>query len=347
MDIRKLNTLRAIAASIVLITHFSDVTGWLDGALGGRAGQYGVMLFFLLSGFLMSHLYFDKKANKENIKRYVISRTARVVPLYVLVVACSYSMYYFGHTGLYEITEVQSLIAHLLFIYGESVLWTIAPEIQFYVIFIGLWKIASWRSGYIYVIVTVVLIVLFFSNFPRIHGDFDGIPYNFFHIVRSLPYFLVGVLIGMHYKSANVPPYLRKNIFIAPLLLIPLMYPHFSPITSDAKMRMWLSYEVLLVMAAVFISVIYLVPDDNRLLANRVGDFLGRISYSLYLLHMPIIQFISTFDMPIVLKLILFLSSSVCVAYLSFRWIEKPTARLIRSVFDDKQRMQKLRVNCQ
>ncbi|RJE72345.1 acyltransferase [Pseudoalteromonas sp. MSK9-3] len=333
MEIRKLNALRGLAASIVLITHFSDVTGWLDGALGGRAGQYGVMLFFLLSGFLMSHLYFDRKADKENIKRYVISRIARVVPLYVLVVICSYSMHYFGYTGLYEITEVQSLIAHLLFVYGESVLWTIAPEIQFYVIFIGLWKVACWRRGYIYVIVTLVLIILFFSNFPRFYGDFDGVPYNFFHLMRSLPYFLVGVLIGMHYKSANIPLYLRKNIFVFSLILIPLMYPHFSPVSSDAKVRMWLSYEVLFVMAAVFVSVVCFVPDNNRLLSNRAGDFLGKISYSLYLLHMPIIQFINTFEMPIAFKLILFLSSSVCVAYLSFRWIEKPAARLINSFF--------------
>jgi len=48
LEIRKLNTLRGLAALIVLITHFSDVTGWLGGSLGGRAGQYGVMLFFLL-----------------------------------------------------------------------------------------------------------------------------------------------------------------------------------------------------------------------------------------------------------------------------------------------------------
>ena len=45
LEIRKLNTLRGLAALIVFITHFSDITHWLDGALGGGSGAYGVMLF--------------------------------------------------------------------------------------------------------------------------------------------------------------------------------------------------------------------------------------------------------------------------------------------------------------
>lgn len=76
MEIRKLNTLRALAALIVFFTHFSDITHWLDGALGGGSGAYGVMLFFLLSGFLMSLLYLDKDFTKAK-------REARVYCLYI------------------------------------------------------------------------------------------------------------------------------------------------------------------------------------------------------------------------------------------------------------------------
>lgn len=213
MEIRKLNTLRGLAAIIVLITHFSDVTGWLDGSMGGRAGQYGVMLFFLLSGFLMSYLYFDKEFNKGTIKRYILARAGRVIPLYLFVVFGSYLLYSVGFKGLYEISDPNKLIAHLVFIYGESVLWSIGPEIQFYFIFIGLWFLAAWRPGYIYITAVAVLIFLFFTNFLPIYGDIYGIPYNFFHLSRSLPYFLAGVILGMHYKSFRVPDYLRKNFF--------------------------------------------------------------------------------------------------------------------------------------
>ena len=64
MEIRKLNTLRGLAALIVFITHFSDITNWLGGVLGGGSGAYGVMLFFLLSGFLMTYLYLERDFKK-------------------------------------------------------------------------------------------------------------------------------------------------------------------------------------------------------------------------------------------------------------------------------------------
>ena len=288
MEIRKLNTLRGLAALIVMLTHFSDVTGWLGGSLGGRSGQYGVMLFFLLSGFLMSYLYLERTFSKENIKQYVIARMARVLPLFLLVVLVSFVAPYFGVKGLYDISSWQYLLSHLLFIDGESVLWTIAPEIQFYMLFIGLWFLASWRPGYAYVLIFATLVLLFFINFPRPHGTFFGLHYDF-HIFRSLPYFLVGLLFGWHFKSLKIPDYLRKNWFVLALLLIPLMYPAFSPVNSAARMKMWLNYEVLFVMSVVCFCVVFFVPDKNIILSNKVGDFIGKISYSLYLLHMPIV----------------------------------------------------------
>ena len=322
--------LRGLAASIVLITHFSDKTAWLGGSLGGRAGQYGVMLFFMLSGFLMSYLYLDKEFNKSNIKQYVLARVGRVVPLYLIIVLVSFILNYIGYEGLYEISEVKKLISHLIFIYGESVLWTIAPEMHFYFIFLGFWYLAANRAGYIYVLIFSILILLFLTNFPRPHGSIQGLPFDF-HLFRSIPYFLVGVIFGMHYKSFRVPEYLKKNWFVFALLLIPLMYPQFSPVTSASKNRMWLNYEVLLVMSSVFFCILFLVPEKNIVLSNKVGDFLGKISYSLYLLHMPILVLLNKLDVQIELKLFIFVVLSLLTAYLSYKYIEKPSAKLVRS----------------
>lgn len=321
--------LRGLAALIVLITHFSDITGWLDTRLGGRAGQYGVMLFFMLSGFLMSYLYFDKKLTTKNIKHYALARFGRVVPLYLIVVCFSYFPQYFGYSGLYDISETNELFSHLLFIDGESVLWTIAPEIHFYIIFIGFWYLANWRRGYIYVIIFATLILLFLSNFPRPSGNVGHLSYDL-HLFRSLPYFLVGIIFGMHYRTFKVPDYLSSNWFIICLILIPLMYPELTPVKSSARYKMWLNYEVLLVMATVFFSILFLVPEKTSLLSNKVGDFLGKISYSLYLLHMPILIQLNKLEMQVELKLIVFILTSVIIAYLSFHYIEKPLARLVR-----------------
>ena len=297
MEIKKLNTLRGLAALIVFVTHFSDITNWLDGALGGGSGAYGVMLFFLLSGFLMSYLYFDRGFNKANVLGYLLARAGRVLPLYLVVVLGSYYLTQAGSDFLYNIPDFNALLGHLLFLHGESVLWSIPPEIQFYFIFIIFWSFAKDRAGYIYLLSLTVMILLFLTNFPRIHGDINGVPYNVFSVLRTLPLFFVGVIFGMHYKSIKIPEYLKRHWFILALCLIPLMYPELTPVTSDAKRKMWLSYEVLIVMSTVFFCIVFLVPNNNILLANKIGDFLGKISYSLYLLHMPIIEKVNQFNL--------------------------------------------------
>lgn len=323
MEIRRLNTIRGLAAAIVFFTHFSDVTGWIGGIVGGKAGQYGVMLFFLLSGFLMSHLNMQKDINRKNITLYALARSGRVLPLYVVVVIFSYFFSLLDIDWLYKIPNEQALAAHLLFIYGDSVLWTVAVDIQFYFIFAGLWILFSKKTGYIYVTAVGILIFLFFTNFSRLHGDIYGIPYHL-RVLKSLPYFLVGVILGLHYNTLTIPRYLKKHAFVLSLLLIPLMYPSFSPVESDAKIRMWLSYEVLIVMSAVFFSVVFLVPEKNIILENPLGDFLGKISYSLYLLHLPIISLVDKMNFLIEVKLVVSIILSIAIAYFVYRFFERP-----------------------
>lgn len=338
MEIRKLNSLRGLAALIVFFTHFSDETNWLDGVLGGAAGQYGVMLFFLLSGFLMSYLYFERSYSPDNVKNYFVARAGRILPLYLLVVVGSFLFSITDTPGLYDISSLQSVIAHLLFVYGESVLWSISPEIHFYLAFVIIWPLAAKRPGYVYVVSIAILICLVFTNFPRIFGEVSGIKYNFFHVFRSLPYFLIGMIMGMNYKLVQIPHYLKKHIFVLVLSLIPLMYPEFSPITSDAKTRMWLSYEVLLVMSTVIFCTVFLVPDNNLLLANRIGDFTGKISYSLYLLHLPVIWQVNKLDASVEMKLLIALGASLLISYVTYRLFEKPMARILRHFFKTNTR---------
>jgi len=344
MEVRKLNSLRALAALIVFFTHFSDITNWLNGSLGGGSGAYGVMLFFLLSGFLMSYLYLDTDFCKANIQRYFLARVGRVIPLYVVIVFSSYFLTQNNYDILYNIPDLNMLVGHLTFTYGESVLWSIPPEIQFYFLFLVFWLFAGNRKGYIYLLIVIFMIVWYLANFPRIFGEIEGVPYNIFSTLRTLPYFFIGVIFGLHYKSFKVPSYLKSNWFILSLCLIPLMYPEFSPINEGDKKRMWLSYEVLFVMSTVFFSVVFLVPNSNIFLANKVGDFLGKVSYSLYLLHMPIIVMVNKININIEFKLLLSLSLSILFAYISYIFFERPIASRIRG-FSNKKKLKVLHSN--
>ncbi len=90
----------------------------------------------MLSGFLMSYLYLDRDFSKDNVGHYFIARAGRVLPLYVAVVSGSFLLSLNGNDSLYNIPDINSLLGHLLFIYWDSVLWSIPAEIQFYLIFI-------------------------------------------------------------------------------------------------------------------------------------------------------------------------------------------------------------------
>ena len=90
MQIRRLNFLRGLAALIVVVSHFSNKTGAWGQLLGRGAGQIGVMLFFMLSGFLMTYIYWKREASQKNLLLFFQSRLARVVPLYLFVVLVSY-----------------------------------------------------------------------------------------------------------------------------------------------------------------------------------------------------------------------------------------------------------------
>lgn len=331
MEIRKLNTLRGLAAIIVLLAHFSNEYNWLKAAFGSKAGQIGVMLFFLLSGFLMSYLYLNRESNSRNLKHYAIARFGRVVPLFILVVFASYTFQKFGLLGaLYDIPNTSELLSHLLLIKGVSVLWSIGPEIHFYFLFVLIWLFFAKKDAHLYMLVAFSLTALFFTGFIFPKGTIGGLNYEL-GIIRSLPYFLVGVTIGKLYGRLTIPSSMKSNWYIASLLLILLIYPKiFFAITGFAH-GMWADMGILAIVSMVFFMIVFLVPDQNTLLANKLGDFVGRISYSIYLLHMPILWQLNKLNLQsIELAFLIYLLATLAISYVSYTIVEAPSAKLIR-----------------
>jgi len=251
------------------------------------------------------------------------------LPLYFLLVILSYLFQAINIEGLYDVYSLKMLASHFLFIEGQDILWTIAPEIQFYLIFLILWYIVTWRQGYLYVLIAAALVLLYFTNFPRPNGFVYGFPYDF-HLFRSIPYFLLGLILGKHYESLTIPGYLKSGWFVLPLLLVPLMYPEFTPVKTGADFRMWLYFGPLMIVSLAFFSTVFLVPNNNVILENKIGDFIGKISYSLYLLHIPILFYVNKLNLLIEFKLLLFIFSSIAVAYVSYRFFELPASRFVR-----------------
>ncbi|MEW5938941.1 MAG: acyltransferase [Chloroflexota bacterium] len=332
MQIRKLNSLRGIAALIVVVSHYSNLTNVFSGLLGGGAGEIGVMLFFVLSGFLMAYLYLDREFEKSAVGKFSNARIARVVPLFTGVVIVSFLLGRIGLPLLYDISTIPTLLANLFFISGVSVLWTIPTEVQFYLLFVILWRLYSRKKGILFAVMAIIFVALALLGFPESGVKFYGVHIRD-TIVSSLQFFFAGILFGWLYRVWRPPARLQKNAYALALLLILLIYPNIFKLIFGFEHDAWKDLSVLAVVSSVFFVIAFLVPDDNKFLSNRLGDFLGSISYSVYVFHFPVLGWMSGYAarqpllfFPVYVALILGLSA------LSYRFFEKPAREAIRSL---------------
>ena len=223
MRYHALDGLRGLAAYIVVIGHFQLMTSVQWPLLGKGTGQIGVMLFFVLSGFLMGALYMQRSFTLENLRDFYQKRIARVVPLYLIMVLFCFVV---GQTlpavQVYNV-NVGNLLQHLLFWKGESVLWTIAVEVQFYLMFPIFWLLFS-RLGIVanaYILLAIVLIIGF--AFPRTPV-----------VLQYLHFFLIGLLVS---SMARLPRGLGAWMFVlsfsAFVLSAKRRWTPFSPNSSN------------------------------------------------------------------------------------------------------------------
>lgn len=339
MKIRKLNTLRGLAALIVLVSHYSNESGLWGGAFGHGAGQLGVMIFFLLSSFLMTYLYLEIPPTAYAIKNYAIARIARVIPLYLVVVIACFAAQHSESNILreltYNINSVESLLLHLFLLRGENVLWTIPTEIHFYIIFACVWFLSPrfWKGIMFLSVLTLATYAsgILPGKFPVIFLESSSNTHP--TLLIAWPYFIVGFLLGYAFNHWRPPVWLCSHWFVATLLLIPFLYPIIFFQVTGSSHGLWLDPRILVCVSIIFFVVVFLVPPENAFLENRIGDKIGDISYSLYLLHLPLLLAMKKVGLATgVLGLFIFLILSLTVAFISFSLFEAPMRRRIRSV---------------
>lgn len=328
-EIRKLNSLRGLAALVVVVAHFSGATGWLGGYPGLGAGQLGVMLFFILSGFLMAYLYLEQPFGSRRLWRYAVARLARVVPLFAAVVVLSAIFPRIGITGvLYDLPTRPLVASHVLLLSGKSILWTIPTELHFYAVFVLFWWLAGRSPAASAVAIVAAAAASLAFGTPRFRGEFASIPYDL-RLAQVIPYFLVGMLFGVFYRRWSFPSHHQRSMYALALLAIPAMYPLIFEVIFGFRHGLWNDPLVLVVVSAVFGVVLFAVPDTG-LLSNRLGDFFGQISYSLYLLHVPVMWAVRKVSLPDTVRFALFLVLSIVLAAIVFRAFERPAQRLLR-----------------
>ena len=140
-----LDLLRAAAITMVVVTHFSVVAGWIfDFAVPHYVkigGTYGVELFFVLSGFLIGSLLLDiveRKPDFRSWRIFMVRRWMRTIPLYVLWLMIHLVVWppapWLRHALSY-LTFTQNLAWPIPNWFGVT--WTLSIEEWFYLLFSG------------------------------------------------------------------------------------------------------------------------------------------------------------------------------------------------------------------
>lgn len=331
---------RGVAVLLVWFSHSSGrdqaISGWLS---FHGLGHIGVMLFFVLSGFLLSLSIVGKK--EFYFTDYLIRRFLRIAPLYYLVVSIVYAQQLYSNSiderYLHITGGFLGYLKHLVFYKGDGVFWTIPTEFVFYLVlpFIALYLM---KGGYRYLV--VLFVAVFYGVYHiLIYAQFsDHLSLKIVDINKHSQYldvFLIGVLFGVLSKKETIKMFYHSNRVKFDIVIFNVfcLFLFFTIILVSKKLFIFEQpfYHIRhlsTLYAAVFGLALFSAYMGNQLLQKLMSFkpfiFCGVVGYSWYLLHMPILEITNILSLPSPIKFILSTLLVAVLSLLSYRLIEKP-----------------------
>lgn len=310
-----LNAIRFIAAFLVIIhhveqlKHFYHYPSHWENPFINVIGTLGVVLFFVLSGFLISYLLFKEKevTGTISIKDFYLRRVYRIWPLYFLIIILAFSVFPFIPQFAIPGLECKRVLAHLaiklfLFVFFlpnmvlakfgivpyASQTWSIGAEEQFYLLWPALNKKTNNRwllmLGTIAVYLLVAFALYFMSNAE------PAITFKEFWSLTPLDCMAIGGLFAVIvYQQDDLTVKIRKFLFSAWLQWATLITVVVL-IGVGVKFPV-LHKEIYSVLFGVLISNFAVNPKRIFSMENAVTNHLGKISYGLYMFHVIAIVF--------------------------------------------------------
>ena len=303
-----LNGLRFIAAFFVFIHHIEQFkylynidNFWNDYPFIKLIGKLGVVLFFVLSGFLITYLLLaEEKLNSQiNIKKFYIRRILRIWPLYFLILFSglfiipnlNFLVTPFFNQDIFNNDPFNVILVFLFFlpnlayaIFGlipyVSHTWSIGTEEQFYLIWPVLLKFTKNKLRIIVLVIIFYLTFKFllYTNFLNFIS-FKNIILEFW-LSFNIDCMAIGGLFSylLFNKSKLLSFFLNKISFYFILILLCLF------LISGVNF-LFFHYEVYAILFGVIILNLSSNNYFSRILENNVFNFLGKISYGIYMYH--------------------------------------------------------------
>ncbi len=285
-------------------------------------GRVGVPVFFVISGFIIPYsMWANGYDLTKNWSNFMLRRLSRIEPPYILsivvtLLVLSLSAYLNARSFSVDWLNVLGHLGYLNVFNGKGwilgVYWTLAVEFQYYLMISLLFPLLF--LGDIRKNISVILLMLVSSIFVSRWLNDEGF------IPRHIPLFLAGIVtFKYHIKKL-------KLAFYLPLMAVILA-------------AMYVEFGVLYALSSIFTCLIIVFNVDIKW---RFMYFLGKISYSLYLMHwifgveiaMKTLQ--SFFPNPggaVKIAVTLFgIGVSIALSYFYYLLIEKPAIQWAKKI---------------
>ena len=370
-----IDSLRALAVLAVIIYHI-DVN-YLPG------GFLGVDLFFVLSGYLISSLIIKeyKKTGTLNLYNFYMRRARRLLPaVYFMITVCLLFMVLFNGVLLrkshldavfgYIYSSNWWYIFHKLDYFDSfgaqspfKHLWSLAIEEQFYMFFPLIFLIfnrqkkeegqsSSLNKNFIYIVLGLILIslgthILLFdiNNINRIYFGTDTRAFSL----------LVGVVGALVYPMDKLSsPTNAKESVLYSVVSLTSISTLIAIMFYASEYNTWLYRGGFLLVAVLGLIIIISSGKQHTFISKALSFrpivFIGKISYSLYLWHFPIIVLttpVSEIGNPNLFYVTLRIILTVIAATLSYLFVETPIRKLgfVNYINLLYKRIRKLRLN--
>jgi len=343
-----IDALRGLAALMVLWFHAvqqgtRDLPLWIA-RINNQLAR-GVQLFYLVSAFtLFLTLASRQKSGDFSNLNFFLRRFFRIAPLFYFALALYLWLYGFAprvSTGNHPITFL-NILSNVFFVNGFNpywinsivpVGWSVAVEMNFYLLVPLLFRyINTLRRSILFFLVSLIfsLIVNYlFAVYPLINSRHVWDEFRFQWIVNQLPIFSLGIVLFYLLNYSSKFSLHSGKILISSIFLILL-----SPWVKLPLIPLHVQYGVA------FLSLAFsLAQKPVIFLVNSFFIYLGKISYSMYLLHVIGIRIVlhqlgwlvspqADLLSGVILFPLLVLAVTVLISSITYRLIEVPGQKI-------------------
>ncbi|NEV75641.1 acyltransferase [Rhodopseudomonas sp. BR0C11] len=312
---RSLDQLRALAIIPVMTHHF--YSPWLPG------GGLGVIVFFVLSGYLIGQsLQNDSGGRWALTTKFVIRRALRIMPMYYVAVASAIAALALWSAPHLQLTL--EILPQLLTMtrkpysppgYSFEVMWSLYVEVAFYLI--------------------IALSVLVFGLKRITTPAFLLIATAATFLLTSYPYTLLGCMfIGLSLHSAPVSSIKLKYPTVVGAACISIVTCFYFAVDVARPVDSNLFFLVEYITAAATGFLVLAVLQGAKIPLVPGAPYIGRISYSLYLVHAQVLDCLNTPSIIAPANVEPWFYPALCLAIASITYfiVERPYNRYAHSL---------------